>query len=143
MGGLPREGIYPDLDLAVVASLSENVGYCVVEPLLSGVPVVATNVGGLPDLIEENKTGWLVPPRTPETLARAMAVILPVNTIAQTWFPYFVSVLRDRAGNYGIAMGVVLTLALIGALSIAILPKHRQVSLPASAEKPVKVTARV
>jgi MFS family permease len=76
------------------------------------------------------------------TLARAMAVILPVNTIAQTWFPYFVSVLRDRAGNYGIAMGVVLTLALIGALSIAILPKHRQVSLPASAEKPVNVTAR-
>lgn len=76
------------------------------------------------------------------TLARAMAVILPVNTIAQTWFPYFVSVLRDRGGNYGIAMGAVLTLALIGALSIMILPKHRQVSLPASAEKPVKVTAR-
>lgn len=76
------------------------------------------------------------------TLARAMAVILPVNTIAQTWFPYFVSVLRDRAGNYGVAMGVVLAVAMIGALSIAILPKHREVSLPASAEKPVNVTAR-
>jgi glycosyltransferase involved in cell wall biosynthesis len=68
--------IYPDLDLAVVASLSENVGYCAVEPLLSGVPVVATNVGGLPDLIEENKTGWLVPPRNPETLARAILEVL-------------------------------------------------------------------
>jgi len=76
------------------------------------------------------------------TLARAMAVILPVNTIAQTWFPYFVSVLRDRAGNYGVAMGVVLTLAMIGALSIAILPRHREVNLPASVEKPVRVTAR-
>lgn len=63
--------IYPDLDLAVVPSHSENVGGAV-EPLLSGVPVVATNVGGLPDLIHEGKTGWLVPPRNPEALAHAM-----------------------------------------------------------------------
>ncbi len=63
--------IYPDLDLAVVPSHSENCGGAV-EPLLSGVPVVATNVGGLPDLIEDGKTGWLVPPRNPEALARAM-----------------------------------------------------------------------
>jgi Na+/melibiose symporter-like transporter len=47
------------------------------------------------------------------SLARAMAVILPVNTIGQTWFPYFVSILRDRAGNYTIAMGTVLAVALI------------------------------
>ena len=32
------------------------------------------------------------------TLARAMAVILPVNTIGQTWFPYFVSMLRENFG---------------------------------------------
>jgi glycosyltransferase involved in cell wall biosynthesis len=63
--------IYPDLDLAVVPSHSENVGGAV-EPLLSGVPVVATNVGGLPDLILEGKTGWLVPPRNPGALAHAI-----------------------------------------------------------------------
>jgi glycosyltransferase involved in cell wall biosynthesis len=63
--------LYPDFDLAVVPSHSENVGGAV-EPLLSGVPVVATNVGGLPDLIQEHKTGWLVPPRQPEALARAI-----------------------------------------------------------------------
>ena len=63
--------IYPDLDLAVVPSLSESLGGAV-EPLLSGVPVVATNVGGLPDVIQEGKTGWLVPPRRPADLARAM-----------------------------------------------------------------------
>jgi MFS family permease len=58
------------------------------------------------------------------TLGRAMAVILPVNTIGQTWLPYGVSLLRDRFGSYTIAMSVVLAVALVGAISIAILPKN-------------------
>jgi glycosyltransferase involved in cell wall biosynthesis len=62
--------LYPDLDLAVVASHSENVGGAV-EPLLSGVPVVSTNVGGLPDLVQPGITGTLVPPRDPQSLAAA------------------------------------------------------------------------
>jgi MFS family permease len=62
------------------------------------------------------------------SLARAMAIILPVNTIGQTWFPYFVSILRDNFGNYGMAMGAVLLVAVIGAISIAILPRHRDLN---------------
>lgn len=58
------------------------------------------------------------------SLARAMAVILPVNTIGQTWFPYFVSVLRESFGTYSAAMGAVLAVALIGAVAIALLPRH-------------------
>ena len=57
------------------------------------------------------------------SLARAMAVILPVNTIGQTWVPYGVSGLRDHYGNYNVAMGAVLALAIIGAIAIALLPK--------------------
>lgn len=63
--------LYPDLDIAVVPSHSENVGGAV-EPLLSGVPVVATRVGGLPDLVEPGVTGALVPPRDPQALAAAI-----------------------------------------------------------------------
>jgi len=63
--------LYPDLDLAVVPSHSENCGGAV-EPLLSGVPVVATSVGGLPDVIRDGQTGWLVPPRNPAALAKAI-----------------------------------------------------------------------
>ena len=63
--------LYPDLDLAVIASHSENVGGAV-EPLLSGVPVVATNVGGLPDLVHHGVSGRLVPPHNPEALAQAI-----------------------------------------------------------------------
>jgi MFS family permease len=58
------------------------------------------------------------------TLARAMAVILPVNTIGQTWFPYFVAKLRESFGSYNIAMGVVLAVAMLGAVAIMLLPRH-------------------
>jgi MFS family permease len=57
------------------------------------------------------------------SLARAMAIILPVNTIGQTWVPYGVAALRDHYGNYNVAMGAVLALAVVGAGAIAMLPK--------------------
>ena len=59
-------------DLAVQPSLSEAVAWSVAELLQRNVPVVATNVGGLPDLVQENKTGWLVPPRDPQAIALAV-----------------------------------------------------------------------
>ena len=59
------------------------------------------------------------------SLSRAMAIILPVNTIGQTWLPYLASILRDHFGSYSIAMGVVLAIAITGALAIAILPKSQ------------------
>ena len=58
------------------------------------------------------------------TLARAMAIILPTDTIGQTWFPYAVSLLRQRFGDYNFALGGVFTLAMIGAAAIALLPRH-------------------
>ncbi|HXW54714.1 MAG TPA: glycosyltransferase family 4 protein [Candidatus Cybelea sp.] len=63
--------LLPDMNLAVVPSHSENCGGAV-EPLLSGVPVVATNVGGLPDVVRDGETGWLVPARNPTALAHTM-----------------------------------------------------------------------
>ncbi len=58
------------------------------------------------------------------TLARAMAVILPVNTIGQTWFPQLVSVLRERSADYQVPLYTVFTLAMVGALSIFMLPSR-------------------
>jgi glycosyltransferase involved in cell wall biosynthesis len=63
--------LYPDLDVAVHPSYSENVGGAV-ESLLQEVPTIATNVGGLPDIVIDGETGWLVPPRSPERLAEAI-----------------------------------------------------------------------
>jgi len=67
--------IYPDLDIAVHPSHSENVGGAC-ESLLLGVPTIATNVGGLPDVVIPEKTGWLVPPKNPERLSLAILQVL-------------------------------------------------------------------
>jgi glycosyltransferase involved in cell wall biosynthesis len=63
--------LYPDLDLAVHPSYSENVGGAV-ESFLSAVPTIATNIGGLPDVVIPGETGWLVPPQSPTDLASAI-----------------------------------------------------------------------
>lgn len=61
------------------------------------------------------------------SLSRAMAIILPVNTIGQTWCPQLVSVLRARSGSYLWPMAFVFAVAVLGALAIAALPSHRSV----------------
>jgi MFS family permease len=58
------------------------------------------------------------------TLGRAMAIILPVNTIGQTWCPFLVARLREHYGSYTVPMAVVFGIAMVGAVSIAVLP-HR------------------
>ncbi len=68
------------------------------------------------------------------TLARAMAIILPVNTIGQTWCPYFVSKLREHYGNYTAAMAVVFAIAMLGALAIAAMPRHMPLFEPSPAD---------
>lgn len=60
-----------DIDLAVHVPLSENCGG-VIEPLHFGVPVIASAVGGIPEVIIADRTGWLVPPRNPDLLATAI-----------------------------------------------------------------------
>lgn len=64
--------LLPDLDVSVNPSHSENLAGTTAESLLFHVPCVVTHVGGFPDLIQPDETGWLVPPRQPEQLATAI-----------------------------------------------------------------------
>jgi hypothetical protein len=56
------------------------------------------------------------------SLARVMAVVLPLDSIGQTCFPFLVGLIRDRSGSYGAGLGVVFALALAGACAVALLP---------------------
>lgn len=60
------------LDVFVLSSYLEGLGTAILDALALGLPVVATAVGGVPDAIEDGRTGLLVPPRDPAALASAM-----------------------------------------------------------------------
>jgi len=64
------------LDVAVLSSDFEGSPLSVLEYMDAGKPVVATRVGGIPDLVVEGVTGLLVEPQDPDGLAAAMAEIL-------------------------------------------------------------------
>lgn len=66
---------YAALDVAVHPSLSENLGGAA-ESMMAAVPTIATTVGGFPDLVREGVTGWLVPPRRPDQLAKTISRVL-------------------------------------------------------------------
>jgi glycosyltransferase involved in cell wall biosynthesis len=63
-------------DLFVHAPRQEAFGLVLIEALAAGLPVVATRVGGIPDIIRDGSTGILVPPEAPEELADAIGRLL-------------------------------------------------------------------
>lgn len=63
---------YAALDLFIMPSRSEAWGLTALRAMAYGVPVVASDVGGLPEVVEHGKSGWLVPPESPEALADAI-----------------------------------------------------------------------
>jgi glycosyltransferase involved in cell wall biosynthesis len=65
-----------EISLFVLASNWEGFGLAAVEAMASGIPVVATRVGGLLEIVEEGKTGFLVPPDEPLALAHRIICLL-------------------------------------------------------------------
>jgi spore coat protein SA len=69
-------GVYRDADIYVNPSFTEGLPMSVVEAMASGLPVVATRVGGVPEIVEEGKTGLLVDPGDAGGLAQAILRVL-------------------------------------------------------------------
>ncbi len=70
------------LDVAVLPSYREAQGLALLEAMALRRPVVATNVGGIPEMIENGRTGLLVPPKDAEALAGAILRILTDHPLA-------------------------------------------------------------
>lgn len=71
---IPR--ILAMLDLFVLPSLSEGLSMAILEAMIAGKPVIATRVGGNPELVIDEETGFLVPPRDSQTLAARLITSL-------------------------------------------------------------------
>jgi len=72
------------LDVAVLPSYREAQGMTILEALALSRPVVASNVGGIPEMIENGITGILVPPRDAEALSTAIVRLLTDHPFADT-----------------------------------------------------------
>jgi len=105
------------LDLYVQPSLMEGFGLSVLEAMATGLPVVATNSGGLPEVVRDGVTGDLVPPGDPLSLARRLQALLedpgrradygregerrarsefPLERMVRGWSELYRTLLRDK-----------------------------------------------
>ncbi len=75
---------YPIMDVSVLTSLSEGLSMTILESMSHGIPVVATRVGGNPELVMEGKTGLLVAPKDPAAFAKAVLRVLKDSALARS-----------------------------------------------------------
>jgi len=64
-------------------TIQEGFGIVFAEAMAAGLPVVACRAGAVPELVEDGRTGLLVPPRRPDELARAMETLLTDHALRQ------------------------------------------------------------
>jgi len=68
--------ILRELDVFVLSSVSEGFSLATIEAMAAGRPVVATRSGGPEEIIDDGRTGFLVPPADPESLAQRICELL-------------------------------------------------------------------
>ena len=74
--------LYRSADLMLNPSTADNMPISILEALASGVPVVSTNVGGVPFLVDDGSTALLVPPRCPDEMGAAALRVLGEPSVA-------------------------------------------------------------
>jgi L-malate glycosyltransferase len=77
-------------DIFVMSSVTEGLGTSLLDAMACGKPVVATTAGGIPEVVVDGETGFLVPPRDHEAMAAALVRLLKDRE------------LRERMGNAGL-----------------------------------------
>jgi glycosyltransferase involved in cell wall biosynthesis len=69
-------GLMKSFDLFVMSSVTEGLGSAILEAMTCERAVVASNTGGIPEAVDDDVTGLLVPPRDEKALAKAIVALL-------------------------------------------------------------------
>ena len=77
------ERVLPCLDLVVHPAAMEGLGLSLLETAAAGIPIVAARVGGVPEIVQDGVTGFLVPPADPKSLAAAIVRLLQQRETAR------------------------------------------------------------
>ena len=72
------------MDIYVQPSLREAFGITIAEAMYSGLPVVATNVGGIPEIVKDGETGMLIPPVDSRAISSALLRLIETPALAKT-----------------------------------------------------------
>jgi glycosyltransferase involved in cell wall biosynthesis len=73
-----------NFDIFVLPSLKEGLPYVLLEAGLAEIPIIATNVGGVPEIIENEKTGLLINPANPDEITKAIKKLINNPGLAKT-----------------------------------------------------------
>jgi len=84
LNSIPQEEVYEKMlesDLFLLPSVEEGIANVCVEAMLSKLPVLSTDCGGMSELIVDNETGFLVPTRNPKALADKISIFSKLQEI--------------------------------------------------------------
>jgi glycosyltransferase involved in cell wall biosynthesis len=84
LGSVPQERmpeVYRGADVAVLPSLREATSIAGLEAMATGLPIVGTNVGGIPEIVQDGISGLLVPPGEPVAMAEALKTMIQNATL--------------------------------------------------------------
>ena len=85
-------------DLFVLPSVKEGQPWTILEAMAAGVPIVATNIAGIPEMIENEKSGLLVEPADPDALAGAIEKMLTHPSLAQECVKNASAIVKEKFG---------------------------------------------
>lgn len=86
------------LDVFVLSSVAEGLCTSILDAMATGVPVIGTSVGGVPEIVVDGECGMLVPPADPESLASAIGHVLESPSLREK----FVAAGRDRVAGFSV-----------------------------------------
>ncbi len=70
-------------DIFILPSVKEGQPWTILEAMAAGIPIVATNIAGIPEMLENEKSGLLVEPADPQALALVIEKMLTHTSLAQ------------------------------------------------------------